>query len=107
MEIIKEGLSYKELEQKRKAVKRFKCDYCGCVFDAEKDEYECKQYNHTELGYCCQCPHCDSIAREDKNQVTQPNDEKDIWYQAVLAAFNVLNKDDKVAKELRGINENT
>lgn len=38
-------------------VKRFKCNTCGCVFEADRGEYVTgSQYNEP---YCyCQCPDC-------------------------------------------------
>ena len=52
MKIIKEG----DLN-KLKRIKRFECKECGCIFEAEKDEYkEGSQYNETY--YYCACPCC-------------------------------------------------
>lgn len=68
MKIIKEGLSCEEIERKRKGIRRFKCDFCGCVFEAEQGEYKCNQYYNSELSYACQCPKCDEVALEDKEK---------------------------------------
>lgn len=52
MKIIKEG----DLK-KLKKIKRFECKECGCIFEAEKDEYKRgSQYN--EEYYYCACPYC-------------------------------------------------
>ena len=55
MKIIKEG----DL-RKLKKIKYFECKKCGCIFEAEKDEYKCdSQYN--EIYYCCACPYCNQM----------------------------------------------
>lgn len=52
MEIIKQGDT-----QKLKRIKRFICSNCGCIFDADKNEYSIgTQYNETY--YFCKCPFC-------------------------------------------------
>ena len=52
MKIIKEG-DIKLL----KRVKRFECPDCGCIFEADKGEYQCgSQYN--QEYYSCKCPTC-------------------------------------------------
>lgn len=49
------------------SVKRFKCDSCGCVFEAEKDEYITgSQYNN--IFYQCKCPECGKTANEMRMQ---------------------------------------
>jgi len=56
MKIIKEG----DLN-KIKKIRRFKCEKCGCIFEAEEDEYKCgNQYN--EIYYYCSCPCCNQTA---------------------------------------------
>lgn len=46
--------------------KIFECSDCGCVFEAEKDEYTYGvQYN--EEYYYCKCPECGKQANETKN----------------------------------------
>lgn len=42
--------------------KKFKCDYCGCIFIAEYGEYkysdcQCNALYH-EWYYECECPEC-------------------------------------------------
>lgn len=38
-------------------IKRFNCKNCGCLFEANKDEYRVgSQYN--EEYYYCKCPFC-------------------------------------------------
>lgn len=71
MKIIKEGLSCEEIERKRKGIKHFKCDFCGCVFEAEQGEYKCNQYYNSELSYTCSCPKCDTFACEDRGSVDE------------------------------------
>ena len=59
MKIIKEGNLNKLMR-----VKRFKCDYCDCIFTADKNEYIIdSQYN--EEYYYCICPCCDNRAYLD------------------------------------------
>lgn len=61
MKIIKDG----DLNR-LKRIRRFSCDTCGCLFEADKDEYEADtQYNET--FYLCNCPCCGSKAKESKN----------------------------------------
>ncbi len=55
MKIIKEG----DLN-KLKKIKRFECKECGCIFEAEKNEYkQGSQYN--DIYYYCECPFCHKI----------------------------------------------
>lgn len=59
MKIIQHGRT----EPKFSTIKRFKCDSCGCVFDADKGEYKAgQQYN--DLFYQCKCPDCGKHANE-------------------------------------------
>lgn len=52
MKIIQDG----NLD-KLKEIVRFTCKRCGCVFEAEKNEYKTStQYNETY--YICKCPFC-------------------------------------------------
>jgi len=45
------------------ATKRFHCGSCGCLFEAEKDEYITgSQYN--DIFYQCKCPGCGKTANE-------------------------------------------
>ena len=63
MKIIKQGLSKEELEAKLKAVKRFQCTTCGCVFEADKDEYKADD-DYCRVVYFCECPNCKNNAFE-------------------------------------------
>lgn len=63
MKIIKQGLSKEELEVKLKAVKRFRCATCGCVFEADKDEYKADN-DYCRCVYFCECPNCKNNAFE-------------------------------------------
>ncbi len=57
MNIIKNGDP-----ERLKKIKRFSCDACGCVFEAEKGEYESDmQYNETYFQ--CKCPCCGKTAQ--------------------------------------------
>ena len=57
MKIIKQGISGDELNRKLKQTRRFECRTCGCVFEADKDEYEIEtEYIYTTC-YCA-CPNC-------------------------------------------------
>lgn len=61
MKIIKKG----NLE-KPKQIKRFQCDNCGCVFEAEKGEYKYVVATRNEEFYICECPYCH---KETSNEV--------------------------------------
>ena len=55
MNIIKPGEMPKETIS-------FSCSYCGCIFEADKSEYETgPQY---DPGYSCRCPTCGRGCRE-------------------------------------------
>lgn len=57
MKIIRPGLPKEELERRLKETKRFECEKCGCIFEADKGEYtHTTQYNETH--YYCKCPNC-------------------------------------------------
>jgi hypothetical protein len=38
----------------------FKCEFCGCMFIANKDEYETFPIQYNEVDYKCDCPTCGS-----------------------------------------------
>ncbi len=57
VKIIKEGDP-----GRLKATKRFQCDECGCVFEADKDEYQSDMQYNTAYFYC-KCPCCGKSAR--------------------------------------------
>lgn len=65
MKIIKQGKTEEELKAILNETKRFECGTCGCVFEADKDEY-----NHTlscrneDVNYFCKCPNCKKNAHE-------------------------------------------
>ncbi len=43
--------------------RRFECDRCGCVFEANNNEYKsAAQYN--DIYYFCKCPCCGENANE-------------------------------------------
>lgn len=63
MKIIKEGKTKEELEKTLKNTKRFECKTCGCVFEANDDEYKYDQdYIYTTCY--CKCPNCEQNAFE-------------------------------------------
>lgn len=53
MKIIQDG----NLERITKPM-RFKCNECGCVFEAEKGEYKYELSGKNEDMYKCECPYC-------------------------------------------------
>lgn len=65
MKIIKEGKSKEEIKAILNETKRFECKTCGCVFEADKGEYEyLDDYIYGE--YYAECPNCCQRAREVK-----------------------------------------
>ena len=60
MKIIKEG-DKKLAELKRNKVKRFECSFCGCIWEANKDEYVTSSQYNDEYYYSF-CPCCQEIA---------------------------------------------
>lgn len=52
MKIIKEGDP-----SKNRYPKRFICNQCGCVFEADNSEYN-QAYDHGETSYLADCPAC-------------------------------------------------
>ena len=43
---------------------QFECERCGCIFKADKDEYETMLDCHNELIYLCNCPTCGFVVYE-------------------------------------------
>ena len=39
-------------------IRRFYCQHCGCMFDAEEDEYSREIDCRNETIYSCICPDC-------------------------------------------------
>ena len=37
---------------------RFKCPHCGCVFDADRGDYEANDNRFNETEYWASCPTC-------------------------------------------------
>lgn len=64
MKIIKQGLPKEEVERIAQATKQFTCERCGCIFEADKDEYSIRQCGYNETEYYCKCPNCGDIAFE-------------------------------------------
>ena len=65
MKIIKQGKSKEELKAIFNKIKRFECKTCGCIFEADEDEYECEE-EYTYSTYYCKCPNCTKEAFEVK-----------------------------------------
>ena len=63
MKIIKEGKTKEQLEKIPKYTKRFECKTCGCIFEADNDEYEVED-NRCRVLYFCKCPNCEHRAFE-------------------------------------------
>ena len=61
MKILKQGLPKEEVE---KVTKQFTCKRCGCIFEADKDEYRIRQCDYNETEYYCICPNCGDNAFE-------------------------------------------
>ena len=65
MKILKQGTSKEELKTILNATKRFKCKTCGCVFEADRGEYETEEVQIYSYHYC-ECPNCGQKANEVK-----------------------------------------
>lgn len=64
MNVIKGG--DKELaERKIKKTKRFECEICGCIFEADKGEYKSSNCQW-DFYYYAKCPCCGRNADEAK-----------------------------------------
>ena len=59
IKIIKEG-SYDTLH----SIKRFHCNKCGCIFDADDESYS-SEFNNNELYIYIHCPFCDELVRRN------------------------------------------
>lgn len=42
-------------------VRRFKCLHCGCIFEADRDEYE-SHFDRNEEFWSSSCPECNHVA---------------------------------------------
>ena len=63
MYIIKEGFDGVELLRRELfGIKTFECKVCGCIFEADKDEYKCV---HAECA--CTCPNCHEEVNANAN----------------------------------------
>lgn len=65
MNIIKQGKTKEELKAILNATKRFECKTCGCIFEADKGEYETEEVQIYSYHYC-NCPNCGQKANEVK-----------------------------------------
>jgi hypothetical protein len=77
MKLIKQGLPKEEVERIAKATKRFTCKRCGCIFEADKDEYSIRQCGYNETEYYCICPNCEIRADESDYVVDTPTHSYD------------------------------
>ena len=64
MKIIKK-CNRKLARRKIKQTKRFECETCGCIFEADKGEYLVRDYLCDAMCYA-ECPCCGSCADEAK-----------------------------------------
>ena len=55
MKIIKHGSP-----KHNKPDRKFKCDYCGCVFTAKYGEYVENYEEYKGTIYTCNCPECNN-----------------------------------------------
>lgn len=63
MNIIKEGVDAVTLLRRELfGTKTFECKVCGCIFEANKDEYK---YVHTKCK--CICPNCSEEVNANEN----------------------------------------
>lgn len=46
---------------KPKKTKRFTCDNCGCIFEADKTEYKAEDSGRNETFYHADCPTCGDL----------------------------------------------
>lgn len=65
MKVIKQGKSKEELKAILSRTKRFECKICGCIFEADYDEYETEEVQIYSYHYC-KCPNCGQKANEVK-----------------------------------------
>lgn len=65
MKIIVQGKTKEELKAVLNATRRFECKTCGCIFEADKGEYN-KEDCFYSVTYYCKCPNCDRNAFEVK-----------------------------------------
>lgn len=65
MKIIKKGKTKEELKAILNKTKRFECKTCGCVFEANEDEYEVEE-EWIYSTYYCFCPNCGKESFEVK-----------------------------------------
>lgn len=65
MKIIKQGKSKEELKAILNKTKRFECNTCGCIFEADEVEYDEEDDFYT-CHFYCKCPNCGRNAFEVK-----------------------------------------
>lgn len=63
MKITKHG-DKKLAELKRKKYVKFKCDDCGCEFEADNTEYKYSCYLNEDL-YSIKCPCCGNVCYKE------------------------------------------
>lgn len=57
MKIIREGDRGAAYRQEHHIV-QFLCDKCGCIWDAEENEYHMVSNGYNEVYAACNCPTC-------------------------------------------------
>ena len=78
MKIIKQGKTEEELKAILNATKRFECNTCGCIFEADKGEYEHSlSCRNEDIYYFCKCPNCKKNAHEVKMRELEKKGIKD------------------------------
>lgn len=65
MKIIVQGKTKEKLKAILNATKRFECKTCGCIFEADRGEYETEEVQIYSYHYC-ECPNCGQKANEVK-----------------------------------------
>lgn len=61
-------------------MKRFECDYCGCVFEGEKEDYQIGFCTDNTLAAVMNCPTCGAACYfyEAKIMRGEPHDKSKI-----------------------------
>ena len=45
-------------------MKRFLCDYCNCIFLADRTSYKIVHIDEFEYKYECRCPYCRRVTEQ-------------------------------------------
>lgn len=49
-----------------KNIRQFKCPYCGCVFEADEDDYTMTADSHNDYCLESECPTCNRMVYIDE-----------------------------------------